>query len=112
MDTGEPPRMFRVDTKTRPVFQWDSSLDHLSDNLCISIENSALLASFIVRIVDVERCSHILRARDTMTIILYVTGVGGLEAIVTAMLINFARNEFSVGMCCIVGLFVDHLSVF
>ena len=111
MDTGKPPRMFRVDTKTRPVFQWDSSLDHLSDTLCISIENSALLASF-VRIVDVERCSHILRARDTMTIILYVTGVGGLEAIVTAMLINFARNEFSVGMCCIVGLFVDHLSVF
>ena len=112
MDTGEPPRMFRVDTKTRPVFQWDSGLDHLSHNLCISIEDNALLASLIVRIVDVERCSHILRARDTMTIILYVTGVGGLEAIVTAMLINFARNEFSVGMCCIVGLFVDHLSVF
>ena len=112
MDTGEPPRMFRVDTKTRPVFQWDSGLDHLSHNLCISIENSALLASFIVKIVDVERCSHILRARDTMTIILYVTGVGGLEAIFTAMLINFALNEFSVGVCCIVGLFVDHLSVF
>ncbi len=112
MDTGEPPRMFRVDTKTRPVFQWDSSLDHLSDNLCISIENSAVLASIIVQIVDVERCSHILRARDTMTIILYVTGVGRLEAIFTAMLINFAHDEFSVGVCCIVGLFVDHFSVF